>query len=116
MGYEVKGGALIIGAIKIGRNCYIGTRSVVSHGSELGDNSSLGELSLLQTGLIIPKNEHWEGSPATKNEDPKIGKFKTSKKPKALPFPVYMFFQFIGILTLFFTPTCINSTVCNYIL
>ncbi len=116
MGYEVKGGALIIGAIKIGRNCYIGTRSVVSHGSELGDNSSLGELSLLQTGLIIPKNEHWEGSPATKNEDPKIGKFKTSKKPKALPFSGLYVFPVYRNPDTFFTPTCINSTVCNYIL
>jgi non-ribosomal peptide synthetase-like protein len=104
MGYEVKAGALIIGSIKIGKNCYVGTRSVVSQNSEMKDNSSLGDLSLLQSGYIIPENETWEGSPASETENPKIGNFRPHNENKPLPFPIYLFFQSIGIMFLFMFP------------
>lgn len=104
MGYEVKAGALIIGPIKIGSKCYVGTRSVVSQNSEMKDNSSLGELSLLPAGSVIPEDEHWEGSPASKAENPKIEHFRPHKKNKPLPFPVYLFLQSIGIMFLFMFP------------
>lgn len=63
-GYTVEGGFLHLGAVAIGRGCYVGSRSVLMPGSSLGDGARLDDLSLLRTGQSVPAGEHWGGSPA----------------------------------------------------
>lgn len=69
MAYKVSNGQLHIGPVVIGKNCTIGTRSVISENSGMMDYSELGELSLLPSGETIGNGEYWEGSPAQKVEN-----------------------------------------------
>ncbi len=63
-GYSIEGGLLRIGAITLGKRCYVGARSVLGLDVCMEDGSSLGELSLLPTGARIPEGQRWVGSPA----------------------------------------------------
>jgi acetyltransferase-like isoleucine patch superfamily enzyme len=51
-----------IGGAKIGKNCFIGTNTVLHHGITIGDNSITGSMSFVNKD--IPSNEIWLGSPA----------------------------------------------------
>ena len=51
-----------IGGATIGKNCFIGTNTVLQHGITLGDNVVTGAMSLITRD--IPSNEVWLGSPA----------------------------------------------------
>eukprot|EP01117_Protostelium_nocturnum_P006055 TRINITY_DN2179_c0_g2_i1.p1 TRINITY_DN2179_c0_g2~~TRINITY_DN2179_c0_g2_i1.p1 ORF type:complete len:1647 (-),score=690.33 TRINITY_DN2179_c0_g2_i1:50-4990(-) len=65
LGYRVESGRLIIsGKIKVGKNSYVGLRSVLEGGTTIGDNSEVGDLSSVLTGSRIPSGESWTGSPA----------------------------------------------------
>ena len=89
LGYTVKRGQLIIGPISVGRNCFVGTRSVLSQETELGDNSRLEDLSLLQPGSHIPSGQTWAGSPAHQvpspiappTQRPRSGKLRRAVTP-----------------------------------
>src|SRR6266702_190537 len=72
LGYTVKQAQLIIGPIRIGQNCFVGTRSVLSEETEMEDNARLEDLSLLQPGARIPTGESWAGSPARKVPCPDV--------------------------------------------
>jgi len=72
LGYTVKQAQLIIGPIRIGQNCFVGTRSVLSEETEMEDNARLEDLSLLQPGSRIPTGESWAGSPARKVSRPDV--------------------------------------------
>jgi non-ribosomal peptide synthetase-like protein len=89
LGYTVKQAQLIIGPIRVGRNCFVGTRSVLSEETEMEDNARLEDLSLLQPGALIPGGETWAGSPARKvsrpevwrTEQPRSGMFRQALTP-----------------------------------
>lgn len=66
-GYSIADGYLNIGTIEIEDDVFIGTRCCVAHNTKMGKNSSLEDLSLIPEGFTIPENEHWAGSPASKN-------------------------------------------------
>ncbi len=70
LGYTVKQAQLIIGPIRIGRNCFVGTRSVLSEETEMEDDARLEDLSLLQPGARILAGETWTGSPGRKISRP----------------------------------------------
>lgn len=53
-----------MGNIKIGNGCSVGDGAIVLYNTIMEDNSSLGSLSLLMKGEILPHNSHWEGIPA----------------------------------------------------
>ncbi len=63
-GYTIEDGHLKIGRIEIGRRCFIGARSVVRLDTQLQDDATLEDLSLLARGKTIPRGETWQGSPA----------------------------------------------------
>lgn len=63
-GYHVEDGHLVIGAVKVGKDCYVGTRTVVREGTVIEDGAMLEDLSLLGKGRRIPAGERWRGSPA----------------------------------------------------
>ena len=65
-GFIIKDGYIHIGTIEIGDDCFIGTRCCISENSKMSKNSSLNDLSLVPTGVTVPENEIWEGSPSEK--------------------------------------------------
>lgn len=62
-GYTVAGGDLLIGAISIGRKCFVGTGSILCPNTVMEDGARLDDLSLLQSGSTIPAGQTWAGSP-----------------------------------------------------
>jgi len=63
-GYTVEDGDLVIGPVSVGRDCLVGTRSVLCPGAVMEDGARLEDLSLLGSGARIPAGETWSGSPA----------------------------------------------------
>jgi non-ribosomal peptide synthetase-like protein len=59
---RVEDGMLVLAPVRIGRRCTVGTGALLAGGAALGDDASLGELSLLSG--TVPAGEHWVGSPA----------------------------------------------------
>ncbi len=72
--FSVEDGLLKLRRIRIGANCEIGQHAIIEGGAVMEDNSTLGPLSLLKEGDVLPANEVWEGSPARRIEsnDPKL--------------------------------------------
>lgn len=66
-GYHVEDGRLVIGTVRIGQGCFLGTRAVMRENSSLADGSALEDLSLLPAGQTIPDGERWLGSPAKRS-------------------------------------------------
>ena len=64
LGYTVEDGFLKLGAISIGKRCFVGTRSSLSFNTVMQDDSALDDLSLLPRGALIPAGQTWRGSPA----------------------------------------------------
>ena len=64
LGYAVEAGDLVIGPVSIGRDCLVGTRSVLCPGAAMEDGARLEDLSLLSSGERIPAGQTWSGSPA----------------------------------------------------
>lgn len=56
--------AIVVDPTRIGKNCLVGTYSIVACGCELGDGSTLGGMSGMLKGQKIPPNEVWIGVPA----------------------------------------------------
>lgn len=86
MAYKVSNGKVHIGPISIGKNCMVGTRSVLTENSKMEDFSELAELSLLPTGATIKTGEQWEGSPAarmdnSKKQNREFEKYAASLRP-----------------------------------
>ena len=65
-GHANEGGQIVVSPTKIGKNCMIGTYSIVACGVEFGDNSILGAKSAVKKGEKVPSNEIWVGLPAKK--------------------------------------------------
>ena len=57
LGYNVESGHLVIGPIEIGRDCVVGTRSVVCPGTVMNDGARLEDLSLLPPDAQIPAGQ-----------------------------------------------------------
>lgn len=67
-GCRVENGHLIIGAIHIGNQCFIGQHSALGLNVTMEDRTRLDDQSLLPDGATIPADEHWRGSPAKPGE------------------------------------------------
>jgi non-ribosomal peptide synthetase-like protein len=50
--------------VKIGARVYMGPRSAVLYGAEVGDDAKLGALTLIMKGERIPAGSVWGGCPA----------------------------------------------------
>jgi non-ribosomal peptide synthetase-like protein len=64
VGYEIVDGRLEIGNITIGRDCFVGSNTMLGLHTQLADRSRIGDLYYLGNGLTIPSGETWIGSPA----------------------------------------------------
>ncbi len=67
-GYSVEDSELVIDRVTVGRECLVGTRSVLCPGAAMEDGARLEDLSLLQSGERIPAGETWAGSPAQRRQ------------------------------------------------
>ncbi len=62
--HTIEDGMLVLGPVTIGKRCFVGTRSILTEDVRMEDNASVGELSMLSRGTVVPSGEHWRGSPA----------------------------------------------------
>jgi non-ribosomal peptide synthetase-like protein len=63
-GYRVDAGVIQTGAITIGRDAFVGERSVIDIDATMGDRAQLGHVSSLHPNQTVPDGECWHGSPA----------------------------------------------------
>jgi non-ribosomal peptide synthetase-like protein len=64
LGYTVEDEELVIGPVSVGRDCFLGERSVLCDDTVIEDGARLEDLSLLPRGARIGEGETWSGSPA----------------------------------------------------
>ena len=50
--------------VDIGPRCNVGAGSLVLYDTRMEERSSLGDLSLLMKGEVLPRATRWEGVPA----------------------------------------------------
>ncbi|MFJ6636819.1 Pls/PosA family non-ribosomal peptide synthetase [Streptomyces sp. NPDC091376] len=62
--YRAHAGRIQTGRITIGRDAFIGEKTVLDIGTSMGDGSQLGHTSALYSGQSVPSGERWHGSPA----------------------------------------------------
>ncbi len=66
--YRAYAGWIQTGPVTIGRNVFIGEKTVLDIGTSMGDVSQLGHASSLHSGQRIPVGERWHGSPAQRTD------------------------------------------------
>ncbi|MBB5637194.1 non-ribosomal peptide synthetase-like protein [Pedobacter cryoconitis] len=104
LGYKIEDGALIIGSLTIGENCFVGTRSVISCGAVMEDGSGIGELSQLQPDTTIPAGAYWKGTPAVYvgvNKAIEPMQFSGQNKPMNFALYVSLLIVTLGFVFLF---------------
>src|SRR6266542_1116007 len=62
--YRAQAGRLEIGPVTLGRDVFVGERSVLDINTSMGDGAQLGHASALHSGQAVPAGERWHGSPA----------------------------------------------------
>ena len=63
-GYRAHAGRIQTGAVTLGRDVYIGEKTVLDINTAMGDGAQLGHASTLHSGVTVPAGERWHGSPA----------------------------------------------------
>ncbi|MFG2352753.1 Pls/PosA family non-ribosomal peptide synthetase [Streptomyces sp. NPDC048521] len=62
--YRAHAGHIQTGRITLGRDVFIGEKTVLDIDASMGDGAQLGHTSALHRGQAVPDGEHWHGSPA----------------------------------------------------
>ena len=62
--YRAQAGWIQTGPVTLGRNVFVGEKSVLDINTAMGDVSQLGHASSLHSGQQVPVGERWHGSPA----------------------------------------------------
>jgi non-ribosomal peptide synthetase-like protein len=62
--YRAQAGRIEIGAVTLGRDVFVGVRSVLDIDTSMGDGAQLGHGSALHSGQAVPAGERWHGCPA----------------------------------------------------
>lgn len=89
--FRVEDGLLKLRRIRIGKNCDIGQNSLVEGGATMEDGSTLGPLSLLQDGAVLPQGQTWQGSPARAVKGKETAATETTSEAKH---PATLFFLY----------------------
>ncbi len=66
--YRAHAGWIQTGTVTIGRNVFIGEKTVLDINTSMGDVSQLGHASSLHSGQRVPVGERWHGSPALRTD------------------------------------------------
>ncbi|NGO67684.1 peptide synthetase [Streptomyces sp. SB3404] len=64
LGYRADAGRIRTGPVTLGRDVFIGERTVLDIHTSMGDRSQLGHASALHAGAAVPEGRRWHGSPA----------------------------------------------------
>src|SRR2546430_8533166 len=62
--YRAQAGRLETGPVTLGRDVFVGERSVLDINTCMGDGAQLGHASALHSGQTVPAGEWWHGCPA----------------------------------------------------
>ena len=76
--YRAYGGSIQTGRVTIGRNVFIGEKTVLDINTSMGDVSQLGHTSALHSGQRVRTGERWHGSPALRTD---VNYLRASSKP-----------------------------------
>src|SRR5438046_1311302 len=66
--YRAQGGRIEIGAVTLGRDVFVGGRSVLDINTSMGDGVQLGDAAALHSGEAVPAGERWHGRPAQRTD------------------------------------------------
>src|SRR5438128_6041685 len=66
--YRAQAGRIETGAVTLGREVFVGERTVLDINTSMGDGAQLGHTSALHSGQAVPDGERWHGSPAQRTE------------------------------------------------
>ena len=66
--YRALAGQIQTGAVTLGRDVFIGEKTVLDIGTSMGDGAQLGHSSALHSGQAVPDGERWHGSPAQRTD------------------------------------------------
>lgn len=64
LGYRAHAGRIRTGPVTLGRDVFVGEKTVLDIGTSVGDGGQLGHSSALYDGAAVPAGERWHGSPA----------------------------------------------------
>ncbi|MFF4032951.1 Pls/PosA family non-ribosomal peptide synthetase [Streptomyces sviceus] len=64
LGYRAHAGRIRTGPVTLGRDVFVGEKTVLDIGTSIGDGGQLGHSSALYDGASVPAGERWHGSPA----------------------------------------------------
>jgi non-ribosomal peptide synthetase-like protein len=67
-GYRAQSGRIETGPVTLGRDVFVGERSVLDINTSIGDGGQLGHASALHSGQAVPAGERWHGCPAQRTE------------------------------------------------
>ena len=67
-GYRAQAGRLETGPMTLGRDTFVGERSVLDINTSMGDGAQLGHASALVAGQAVPAGERWHGCPAQRTD------------------------------------------------
>src|SRR5436309_2464293 len=66
--YRAQAGRIETGAVSLGRDVFIGEKTVLDINTSMGDAAQLGHASALHSGQAVPNGERWHGSPAQRTD------------------------------------------------
>ncbi|MFC0532410.1 Pls/PosA family non-ribosomal peptide synthetase [Phytohabitans kaempferiae] len=66
--YRVRAGVIHTGSVTLGKDVYVGEKTLIDIETSMGDGAQLGNSSCLHTSQAVPDGEHWHGSPAQRTE------------------------------------------------
>ena len=95
--YRAYGGWIQTGRVTIGRNVFIGEKTVLDINTSMGDVSQLGHTSALHSGQRVRTGERWHGSPAQRTD---VNYLRVSAKPCGRWRPIR--FSAVSLLCVFF--------------
>ena len=67
-GYRAQSGQIETGPVTLGRDVFVGERSVLDIHTSMGDGAQLGHASALHSGQAVPTGERWHGCPARRTD------------------------------------------------
>ena len=66
--YRAQDGWIQTGAVTLGRDVFVGEKTVLDIDTSMGDGAQLGHASALHSGQAVPAGERWHGSPAQRTD------------------------------------------------
>ncbi|MGW3626147.1 Pls/PosA family non-ribosomal peptide synthetase [Streptomyces sp. NPDC000880] len=66
--YRAHTGRIQTGPVTLGRDVFIGEKTVLDIDTSMGDGAQLGHSSALHSGQAVPDGQRWHGSPAQRTE------------------------------------------------